>query len=94
MSLAILAYFFRQGSAANGTAGLARTLMIASLAIYVQLGGLLVKHAAGALAHVAARRANRDLSEVARGGAGLFPLGLRLFASHAHGRHCVNCSFR
>jgi hypothetical protein len=45
VSLAIMAYFFRHAPSANGTAGLARTLMIASLAIYVQLGGLLAKHA-------------------------------------------------
>ena len=60
-SLAIVASYFRHGSARSGPAGLVRALAIAALTIYVQLGGLLAKHAACALAHVAARRASRDL---------------------------------
>jgi hypothetical protein len=44
-SLAIVASYFRHGSATSGPAGLVRELAIAALAIYVQLGGLLAKHA-------------------------------------------------
>ena len=44
-SLAILAYYFRHGLVMSGPAGLAPPVAIAALTIYVQLGGLLAKHA-------------------------------------------------